>query len=647
MDEIFSAKELRQMSERGHSRLSTRCYRCRSKKLHCTADFPQCSNCAKAGVECDAWVNEIKRPVPRCLLRHLQQRKAELEKQLAELRQNETIDGAEEECQELAKVAAIPFLDQFKYSEDEKLSPSLYNLYFNSTDLPPPFETMVRSVKQGHIKAFIEEYPAVDLYTIPREVSNVLMKTYMEYHLPQYPILSKTMLQGQLSTVYDHPENATDFDKAVVALTLAISAAVLTNKSEKRALSSSCALFSAALSHILRIEWSSKFEKLKLMLLISHYAFANPYAADIWYSLRDAIRLCKDMGLYQEMKSDSESTMGIDDRRRLFLVCNSMVRHLSAVFGKRFSIPQCLISVEYPTSVDDKFIYKDAIDYSGPQTKAAALHFHIFRMYETEVYDVLWGDKELTMNMKEWQRYMDSKIEQWFLKAEEFAHLNQLRYRLICKASLQARLCRRTRRVPNPTRASFIKLVNANFICIDQYLRDSLTGEVAYLLMAVYFVEEAAVDLLDVMWFEGDWILEYFTFESLTSKVSGSISLLDKFGERWPNIRKSKMVPYLKDLHLKVSTRLEEIANNNQSHLIRNLDPEVSSQLEYLLFPQNGVNPMQGSQLQSKSEDSGRNETPILDRISPDNYNFSNQSKWLDHFTNDSLFNIDDYILNY
>ena len=668
MDELFSPEEIKILEQSTHRRSSTKCYRCKHKRLPCNYQFPKCDSCLKENIECNAWVRGLNKPIPRSIPLYLEDKVANLEIELDKLKNHHVINNAEEESYTITKYVSTPLLQSFINSENESTIQSFSFLYFNSCNLPAPFDNMIEGSKRGKMKHFIENHPPVDLLTIPKNVVKIMMSNYMDFHLPQYPIISRPMLTEMLETVLNKPEIASLFEKAVISITMAISAALITNRSEKRALSSSSALFSATISTIFETSWENKMQKLQLTLLIAHYSFANPFAADIWHTLRDALRLCIDMGLHKEVTSEVITVLDVDDRRRLFLVCSGMLRHLSAVLRIKFPIHQNLISVEYPTIVDDSFITEKGIDYSGPQTKAAALHFYSFRLCESEVCDVLWYDKEINVNINDWIDSMEEKVENWFITAEEFAKVNQLRFRLICKASLQIRLRRRTPRIPNPSHESFLKLIKAVLIHVDEYLNDAKSAQVSYLLMGVHYIVEAAINLLDVLWFEIDWIKEFYSFEFLINKLGECIELLNKFSERWPDIKESNIPNYLENLKNDVIKKNDGLLNDDECNII-------SSKIEKLIFPtkiiskvsddkKNDIvdNKVDVNNDKNQSSDNNiinnNNESDILNF---DNQNqleemgkyeheslsdalFSDKSNWQDHFIDDNFWDLNDLL---
>lgn len=640
MDEIFTVDEIELLKQSTHRRSSSKCFRCKNKRKQCSYEFPRCQNCVNAGVDCQAWAKGLQKPFPRSLPLYLEERVAQLEMELEELKKHRVINQAEEQSYSITKYSAIPFLESLDYSENDNTVDSFLFFHFNSSSLPAPFDTMIDGSKRGNMRTFLDNHPPVDLNSIPKNVIKIMMSNYVDFHLPQYPIISKPVLTNMINKITEKPEQATPFEKAVISITMAISAALITNRSEKRALSSSSALFATTISQILKTSWESKMKKLQMTLFIAHYAFANPYAANIWHTLRDALRLCVDMGLYKEVESEVITVLDVDDRRRLFFVCSGMLMHLSSVLRIKFPIKKSLISVEYPTIIDDSFITETGIDYTGPQTKAAALHFYTFRLCESEVCDVLWHNKEITCSLDEWIDTIEAKVEDWYVKAEEFAKVNQLRFRLICKASLQIRLRRRTPRIPKPTHASYIKLVNAISVHVDEYLKDAKSGQVSYLLMGVLYIVEAILNLLDVMWFESDWILEVFSLESLNSKLEGCMELLEKFSERWPDVKASNMIEYLKNITKYVIIKLD-----HSEEIDPKICTKISNQIEHLIFQHSGkTSPTPSPVVTSQNPMEIGENVKLLEYENLNDFVFLDHSNWKDHFIDNNFWNLQDLI---
>ncbi|GMG21012.1 unnamed protein product [Ambrosiozyma monospora] len=66
----------------GISRSISACKRCRNKKIRCSHDFPKCTGCQKANVECVSIDPATGREIPRSYITHLENKVEELERQL-------------------------------------------------------------------------------------------------------------------------------------------------------------------------------------------------------------------------------------------------------------------------------------------------------------------------------------------------------------------------------------------------------------------------------------------------------------------------------------------------------------------------------------------------------------------------------------
>ncbi|KAH3671162.1 hypothetical protein OGAPHI_000873 [Ogataea philodendri] len=609
MDEIIDFESLKLHTAAGYIRASNRCFTCKAKRQHCDYKYPVCSNCAKNNTDCMAWAKGSKSPIPRSIACYLEKRVAQLELEAHRLRTELNPEHLDDKENIAANLSSKPFSGVCNSEKDDIGDESFGFLYFRSSNLPAPFDCTLHSSDRGNIRTFMARNPMVDIYSIPSKIADIILQNYLDIHLPQYPIVSSEYVRELKSSVFEKRNTCGPYEKAVMGIILAMSTATLSYKGEKGALASSGALFSYFLSQILQVEWSDKLKKLQILLLVAHYAFSNPYAADSCYAMKEALRISVEMGLHKELDFDHISPLIMQTRRRLFMVCMNMARHVFSVNKRMFPIPSELISFQLPEAVDDHYITDSGIDLSGPPTKAAAIHFYRFRLYETEIYDVLWGHKSIKCGLKEWVQKMSNNLDSWLSEANHFSTINQLKYRAICHASGHVRLYSRSPRKQWRNREDALLLMESVIKCLDEYLVNASTGWLAYLMAGVFHVEELTVCLLDIMWNESNWIFDHYSQAYISTQVIQCIGLLQQFSLRWPDIEKSKMVSYLSNLHLKITSQLEH------GFVI---DPHIISQLNFLIFPQVST----GYGLDSLPED-----TVDLD------HNFIQMQQWNDNFT--------------
>ncbi|GME82541.1 unnamed protein product [Ambrosiozyma monospora] len=186
-------------------------------------------------------------------------------------------------------------------------------------------------------------------------------------------------------------------------------------------------------------------------------------------------------------------------------------------------------------------------------------------------------------------------------------------------------------------------MVNYLSINIDEYMKDSLSGQVSYLLMGVVYMEEACVCLLDAMWSQSDWILNTFDLEFLKSKLYNTIHLLESFGAKWPDIKKSTMISEFKSLSSIVIQRLELVEGNagGTPTVVAERDENISSRLEELLFPMDGKKFVTGNSAENSPYVSQRKNSNVSNGIN--DLRFASPTVWQDHFDMTELMTLENY----
>ena len=94
------------------------------------------------------------------------------------------------------------------------------------------------------------------------------------------------------------------------------------------------------------------------ILLYAYYAIMRPTNPGIWYIMGDALRLCVDLDLQNELKTKSKQNFNIDQytrdkRRRLFWCTYTIDRQICFYLDRPFGIPDESINTPLPTVLDD------------------------------------------------------------------------------------------------------------------------------------------------------------------------------------------------------------------------------------------------------------------------------------------------------
>lgn len=176
----------------------------------------------------------------------------------------------------------------------------------------------------------------------------------------------------------------------------------------------------------------SSLEELQAVLLLAGFALLRPVAPGLWYIVGVAMRLAVDLGLHHEDSPEptptvdnASSGLGIDVtsnnvegrkvgsgvetisnkdkgrrqwlrdlRRRLWWCVYSVDRLVSTCVGRPFGITDQVVTTEFPTLLDDKYItsagFMDSNEHlSAPSAKLVAHHYFRLRLLQSEIVQVL------------------------------------------------------------------------------------------------------------------------------------------------------------------------------------------------------------------------------------------------------------------
>jgi hypothetical protein len=166
-------------------------------------------------------------------------------------------------------------------------------------------------------------------------------------------------------------------------------------------------------------------EELQAVLLLAGFALLRPVAPGLWYIVGVAVRLAVDLGLHSEDWADNDIKDVSEDhrnpdgdligkpngseksriaggrrqyicdfRRRLWWCVYSFDRLVSTCVGRPFGITDQVITTEFPTLLNDKYItpkgfLKPPTTTDEPSYKTVAYHYFRLRLLQSEVLQVL------------------------------------------------------------------------------------------------------------------------------------------------------------------------------------------------------------------------------------------------------------------
>ncbi|KAF1977534.1 hypothetical protein BU23DRAFT_500423 [Bimuria novae-zelandiae CBS 107.79] len=200
-------------------------------------------------------------------------------------------------------------------------------------------------------------------------------------------------------------------------------------------------------------------EELQAVLLLAGFALLRPVAPGLWYIVGVAVRLGVDLGLHyedgvgidgsgtddqaigkSEVKEEGAAAPGAtsrkidakergrrewvrDLRRRLWWCVYSLDRLVSTCVGRPFGITDQVVTTEFPSMLDDRFITKEGFldppkHLRRPTYKVVAYHYFRLRLLQSEILQVLQyrqAQQARASGTNRGNEYMHTKLPSPFL----------------------------------------------------------------------------------------------------------------------------------------------------------------------------------------------------------------------------------------
>lgn len=296
-----------------------------------------------------------------------------------------------------------------------------------------------------HTKPTIKQAPFPD-----KEVGRRLVDFYFEHANPQIPILHRGEFMRMFELAYADGEARVRTPRELYMLNIvfAIGSGIFLGdavdeekKSEKErkkgVAGRQCQPEEYHASAIVHLEsclsspssidrvdgFGGGLEELQAVLLLAGFALLRPVAPGLWYIIGVAVRLAVDLGLHYEDGKDIDIGLEADDlkredndnarmqrersarergrrewvrdfRRRLWWCTYSFDRLVSTCVGRPFGITDQVVTTEFPSLLDDKYItpagFQEPVGgATEPSYKHAAYHYFRLRLLQSEILQVL------------------------------------------------------------------------------------------------------------------------------------------------------------------------------------------------------------------------------------------------------------------
>jgi hypothetical protein len=274
--------------------------------------------------------------------------------------------------------------------------------------------------------------PTIHPATFPdRELGLRLISLYFEHANPQIPVLHKGEFMDMFERAYaDEARGRGPRELYVLNMVFAIGAGIIVGDSKGEPPpvpdsvdgSRQCQPEEYHASAIVHLEAclgsSGGLEDLQVVLLLANFALLRPVPPGLWYIIGVAVRLAVDLGLHYEDGKDLEAGLGAgaaaaapqqkesmarergrreyvrDLRRRLWWCTYSFDRLVSLCVGRPFGISDQVITTEFPSLLEDRFITPSGIVQPPPELlrptyKLVAHHYFRLRLLQSEILQVL------------------------------------------------------------------------------------------------------------------------------------------------------------------------------------------------------------------------------------------------------------------
>ena len=157
--------------------------------------------------------------------------------------------------------------------------------------------------------ATLDEMPQFNSGVLPpRYTASSLVQHYLEDVFVLYPFLDETRLFSSLDAVYHNQARyATSMDLWTVRFVLAIAHASLSCKLGDAQYQSAVCLASLALEQAEMVVQPGSIQGIQAILLLALYAMLDPLHFKDWYLIGAASRAMVDLGLHQDLPTNSQA----------------------------------------------------------------------------------------------------------------------------------------------------------------------------------------------------------------------------------------------------------------------------------------------------------------------------------------------------
>ncbi|PVH98528.1 hypothetical protein DM02DRAFT_595836 [Periconia macrospinosa] len=362
------------------------CIHCKSKKLKCDGQTPQCQNCARSGRQCLVEDPATGLCRPRDYLKSLEARVAYLESLLQQARPEVALDhfeGPQQGGQVNAQSAVDATSPEVINEENvDDLSTDVALLCLSAAGREPhyfgpscavSFSKIVSAAMGLHRRTGSSQRSASEAHapevhrtvSVPfpsQSLASKLSQAYFKNIHPQYPFLHKpTIIAWEEACETAHGtgnlEGAGELALFFVLMIYAMGSLALGPAHRD----SAEAYYARALEHQSSILELDGLESIQSILCCAVYSIKSPVGISLWKISGMAIRHCIELGYHRSVAKYRKhlDPLTAEISRRCFWVAYDIDRVAAFILGRPVGIPDNSIDVELPTDLDDEYITRE------------------------------------------------------------------------------------------------------------------------------------------------------------------------------------------------------------------------------------------------------------------------------------------------
>ncbi|ORY69823.1 putative C6 transcription factor [Pseudomassariella vexata] len=436
----------------------TACTRCKNRKQKCDDQWPNCSNCQKAGIGCDKTTVTEDEP-PAAYTRALEGRVAFLESRLKlvngahpveEAQQPPTSPNDPPRTNALGEVAELISMGNFEapayIGNSSGLSLALNlgeivqaTVWNKALPVPPESPDVNRARRDiaasptyksglGNRSRVItmKELAANSAEPPTDELGRDILGAYFSQLHSRYPFLDPDEVyrlhEDRINLASTPVTNLTKPQRYGIFKLYMVYAigAMLLQLTEKYTSSPPESYYSSALQHITAARESRTIQNVEAMTLLVMYHLRSLSSLGIWYMIGLAMRTSIDLGLHRKGYEVNYDPSTVQMRRRLFWSVYSLERNIAISMGRPFSIADRQIDVALPTDYTEIGIYDappPSIGSSNSPNRTAPLTsaIYLFRLRQIESriqHSIYRADKPLASLQPKMTRFY-TDLEDW------------------------------------------------------------------------------------------------------------------------------------------------------------------------------------------------------------------------------------------